>query len=180
MEVTHAQMARATRLFPGIHRGGIAANCWIQSWPSSISHASARPSGRPRPAVQHLGLQTLYDRYFLHVRDRGIELPQAFFMRVAMGLANEGPRGARSSSTTLSTFDFMGSTPTLFNSGTLRRSSSSCYLTTVADDLTGIYDAIKENALLAKYAGGWATTGRRSLLAASRAPTASAGRHYRS
>jgi len=105
----------------------------------------------------YLGLQTLYDRYFLHQRGRRIELPQAFFMRVAMGLAlNETDREARAIEfyDVLSTFDFMSSTPTLFNSGTLRSQLSSCYLTTVADDLTGIYDAIKENALLAKYAGG--------------------------
>jgi len=105
----------------------------------------------------YLGLQTLYDRYFLHVRGTRIELPQAFFMRVAMGLAlNEKDREARAIEfyDILSTFEFMSSTPTLFNSGTQRSQLSSCYLTTVADDLTGIYDAIKENALLAKYAGG--------------------------
>jgi len=105
----------------------------------------------------YLGLQTLYDRYFLHSAGRRIELPQAFFMRVAMGLAlGEKDREARAIEFygVLSAFDFMSSTPTLFNSGTLRSQLSSCYLTTVSDDLTGIYDAIKENALLAKYAGG--------------------------
>ena len=105
----------------------------------------------------YLGLQTLYDRYFLHVRERRIELPQAFFMRVAMGLAlHEIDREARAIEfyDVLSTFDFMSSTPTLFNSGTLRSQLSSCYLTTVADDLDGIYEALKENALLSKYAGG--------------------------
>jgi ribonucleoside-diphosphate reductase alpha chain len=111
----------------------------------------------------YLGLQTLYDRYFLHIRERRIELPQAFFMRVAMGLAlKEKPKGQEKSREdwaiefydALSTFDFMSSTPTLFNSGTLRSQLSSCYLTTVSDNLEGIYDAIKENALLAKYAGG--------------------------
>ncbi|HEX7642238.1 MAG TPA: ribonucleoside-diphosphate reductase subunit alpha [Burkholderiaceae bacterium] len=105
----------------------------------------------------YLGLQTLYDRYFLHVRGTRIEMPQAFYMRVAMGLAlNEIDREARAIEfyNLLSTFDFMSSTPTLFNSGTLRSQLSSCYLTTVADDLDGIYEAIKENALLAKYAGG--------------------------
>jgi ribonucleoside-diphosphate reductase alpha chain len=105
----------------------------------------------------YLGLQTLYDRYFLHSSGRRIELPQAFFMRVAMGLAlREKDREARAIEfyDVLSSFDFMSSTPTLFNSGTLRSQLSSCYLTTVSDDLTGIYDAIKENALLAKYAGG--------------------------
>jgi ribonucleoside-diphosphate reductase alpha chain len=105
----------------------------------------------------YLGLQTLYDRYFLHCDGQRIELPQAFFMRVAMGLAlREKNREARAIEfyDVLSSFDFMSSTPTLFNSGTLRSQLSSCYLTTVSDDLTGIYDAIKENALLAKYAGG--------------------------
>ena len=105
----------------------------------------------------YLGLQTLYDRYFLHIKEKRIELPQAFFMRVAMGLAlNEIDREARAIEFyhVLSSFDFMSSTPTLFNSGTCRSQLSSCYLTTVPDDLDGIYEAIKENALLAKYAGG--------------------------
>lgn len=105
----------------------------------------------------YLGLQTLYDRYFLHVRKTRIELPQAFFMRVAMGLAlNEIDREARAIEfyEVLSSFDFMSSTPTLFNSGTRRSQLSSCYLTTVPDDLDGIYESIKENALLSKFAGG--------------------------
>ena len=105
----------------------------------------------------YLGLQTLYDRYFLHIEGPRIEMPQAFYMRVAMGLAlNEIDREARAIEfyNLLSTFDFMSSTPTLFNSGTQRSQLSSCYLTTVSDDLDGIYEAIKENALLAKYAGG--------------------------
>jgi ribonucleoside-diphosphate reductase alpha chain len=105
----------------------------------------------------YLGLQTLYDRYFLHIEGKRIELPQAFFMRVAMGLAiNEIDREARAVEfyRLLSSFDFMSSTPTLFNSGSQRSQLSSCYLTTVGDDLDGIYEAIKENALLAKYAGG--------------------------
>jgi ribonucleoside-diphosphate reductase alpha chain len=105
----------------------------------------------------YLGLQTLYDRYFLHVGGRRIELPQAFFMRVAMGLAlGEKDREARAIEfyDVLSSFDFMSSTPTLFNAGTQRSQLSSCYLTTVSDNLEGIYEAIKENALLAKYAGG--------------------------
>ena len=105
----------------------------------------------------YIGLQTLYDRYFLHISEVRIEMPQAFYMRVAMGLAlNEKDREGRAIEFyhLLSSFDFMSSTPTLFNSGTRRSQLSSCYLTTVADDLGGIYDAIKENALLAKYAGG--------------------------
>ena len=112
----------------------------------------------------YLGLQTLYDRYFLIDRNddfsnegRRIELPQAFFMRVAMGLSlNEIDREGRAIEfyELLSTFDFMSSTPTLFNAGTRHSQLSSCYLSTVRDDLEGIYEAIKENALLAKYAGG--------------------------
>jgi ribonucleoside-diphosphate reductase alpha chain len=105
----------------------------------------------------YLGLQTLYDRYFLHLKGQRIELPQVFFMRVAMGLAlREVNREERAAEfyEILSSFDFMSSTPTLFNSGTLHSQLSSCYLSTVADDLDGIYEAIKENALLAKYAGG--------------------------
>jgi len=107
----------------------------------------------------YLGLQILYDRYFLHVRGRRIELPQIFYMRVAMGLALNEPEDQREARAiefynVLSSFDFMSSTPTLFNSGTRRSQLASCYLTTVADDLDGIYEAIKENALLQKFAGG--------------------------
>jgi ribonucleoside-diphosphate reductase alpha chain len=106
---------------------------------------------------QYLGLQTLYDRYLLHIDGRRFELPQAFWMRVAMGLAvNEVEREARAIEfyELLSSFDFVSSTPTLFNSGTNRAQLSSCFLTTVSDDLASIYDAIKENALLSKYSGG--------------------------
>jgi ribonucleotide reductase alpha subunit len=105
----------------------------------------------------YLGLQTLYDRYFLHHNEKRIELPQIFFMRVAMGLAlNEENKEewAIKFYDILSKFDFMSSTPTLFNSGTKHSQLSSCYLTTVPDDLDGIYEALKENALLSKFAGG--------------------------
>lgn len=105
----------------------------------------------------YLGLQTLYDRYFIHWRETRIELPQVFFMRVAMGLAiQEDDINARAIEfyNLLSSFDYMSSTPTLFNSGTLRPQLSSCYLTTVPDDLYGIYDAIRDNAMLSKWAGG--------------------------
>ncbi len=105
----------------------------------------------------YLGLQTLFDRYFIHLGKTRIELPQAFFMRVSMGLAiNEIDREARAIEfyELLSSFDFMSSTPTLFNSGTLRPQLSSCYLTTVPDDLDGIFSAIKDDAMLSKYAGG--------------------------
>lgn len=105
----------------------------------------------------YLGLQTLYDRYFLHSNENRFELPQAFFMRVAMGLAiNEKDKEQRAIEfyDLLSSFDFMSSTPTLFNSGTLRPQLSSCFLTTIPDDLAGIYSAIRDNALLAKFSGG--------------------------
>ena len=106
---------------------------------------------------QYLGLQTLYDRYFLHTKGKRFELPQAFFMRVAMGLAvREIDREGRAIEfyDLLSSFDFMASTPTLFNSGTLRPQLSSCFLTTIGDDLDSIFKGIKDNALLAKYSGG--------------------------
>ena len=105
----------------------------------------------------YLGLQTLYDRYFIHSNDTRIELPQIFFMRVAMGLAyREENREDRAIEfyRLLSSFDYMSSTPTLFNAGTLRPQLSSCYLTTVPDDLHGIYGAIQDNAMLSKWAGG--------------------------
>ncbi|MDA8738869.1 ribonucleoside-diphosphate reductase subunit alpha [Luminiphilus sp.] len=105
----------------------------------------------------YLGLQTLYDRYFIHSNDVRFELPQLFFMRVAMGLATrEDDKNARAIEfyQLLSSFDYMSSTPTLFNSGTLRPQLSSCYLTTVPDDLYGIYGAIQDNAMLSKFAGG--------------------------
>ena len=105
----------------------------------------------------YLGLQTLYDRYFIHSNEIRFELPQIFFMRVAMGLAiNEEDKNARAIEfySLLSSFDYMSSTPTLFNAGTLRPQLSSCYLTTVPDDLDGIFGAIHDNALLSKWAGG--------------------------
>jgi ribonucleoside-diphosphate reductase alpha chain len=129
--------------------------------PDMLQYNLARLGAALKPErdlqFDYLGLQTLYDRYFLHVRKTRIELPQAFFMRVAMGLAlNEIDREARAIEfyEVLSSFDFMSSTPTLFNAGTLRSQLSSCYLTTVPDDLDGIYESIKENALLSKFAGG--------------------------
>ncbi len=105
----------------------------------------------------YLGLQTLYDRYFIHSQGVRFELPQAFFMRVAMGLClheKDKEKQAIEFYNLLSSFDYMASTPTLFNSGTLRPQLSSCFLTSVPDDLEGIYSAIKDNALLSKFAGG--------------------------
>ena len=105
----------------------------------------------------YLGLQTLYDRYFIHCDDVRYELPQVFFMRVSMGLALEEENKedrAIEFYKLLSSFDYMSSTPTLFNSGTKRPQLSSCYLTTIPDDLDGIFSAMKDNALLSKWAGG--------------------------
>ncbi|MQY51206.1 ribonucleoside-diphosphate reductase subunit alpha [Rhodocyclus gracilis] len=143
---------------PGFVARGVAAGLLD---PRLAEFDLARLSAALRPERDglfgYLGLQTLYDRYFLHIDGRRIELPQVFFMRVAMGLAlNEVEREARAIEfyELISSFDFMCSTPTLFNSGTLHSQLSSCYLTTVADDLEGIYQSIKENALLQKFAGG--------------------------
>ena len=105
----------------------------------------------------YLGLQTLYDRYFIHSEEIRFELPQVFFMRVSMGLAlNEENKEEKAIEfyKLLSSFDYMSSTPTLFNSGTLHSQLSSCYLTTVPDDLYGIYGAMRDNAMLSKWAGG--------------------------
>ena len=105
----------------------------------------------------YLGIQTLYDRYFIHSNEIRFELPQVFFMRVAMGLAlNEENREQRALEfyELLSSFDYMSSTPTLFNAGTMHSQLSSCYLTTVPDDLHGIYGALQDNAMLSKWAGG--------------------------
>jgi ribonucleoside-diphosphate reductase alpha chain len=168
-EASHADMAEEyAEYFPKFVKHGIEIGLLN---PELASYDLARLGA----AINHnrdlkfgfLGLQTLYDRYFLIDRqsnqstaatvDRRFELPQAFFMRVAMGLAlNEADRESRAIEfyELLSSFDFMSSTPTLFNSATHRSQLSSCYLTTVADDLDGIYEAIKENALLSKFAGG--------------------------
>lgn len=105
----------------------------------------------------YLGLQTLYDRYFLHDEGVRYERPQVFFMRVAMGVSiyeQQPTKAACDFYALLSSFDYMASTPTLFNSGTRRPQLSSCYLTTVPDDLSGIYGAIHDNAMLSKFAGG--------------------------
>ena len=158
-EVTQAEMStRYAEYFPTFISQGVKAQL-LDERLNSYDLKRLGAALKPQRDLQfnYLGLQTLYDRYFLHIRDHRIELPQAFFMRVAMGLAlNEINREDRAIEfyNVLSTFDFMSSTPTLFNSGTQRSQLSSCYLTTVADDLDGIYEAIKENALLSKFAGG--------------------------
>ena len=158
-EVAQGEMqARYPEYFPLFIRRGIEAGLLDEKLANyDLARLGAALSANRDLQFGYLGLQTLYDRYFLHIDETRIELPQAFFMRVAMGLAlNEIDREARAIEfyELLSTFDFMSSTPTLFNSGTQRSQLSSCYLTTVSDDLDGIYEAIKENALLAKYAGG--------------------------
>ncbi len=158
-EVTQEAMAdRYAEYFPDFIRYGIEAELLDERLAQFDLRRLARALQPGRDLqFNYLGLQTLYDRYFLHHDGRRFELPQAFFMRVAMGLAiNEIDREVRAIEfyEVLSSFDFMSSTPTLFNSGTRHSQLSSCYLSTVSDDLDGIYEAIKENALLAKYAGG--------------------------
>jgi ribonucleoside-diphosphate reductase alpha chain len=158
-EVPSSEMgARYAEYFPQFIKKGVQ-NELLDERLQQFDLARLGAALKPERDLQfdYLGLQTLYDRYFLHVRKSRIELPQAFFMRVAMGLSlNEIDREARAIEfyEVLSSFDFMSSTPTLFNSGTLRSQLSSCYLTTVPDDLDGIYESIKENALLSKFAGG--------------------------
>ena len=157
--VSQQQMhQRYAHYFPQFIKRGIEAGLLNEELRRfDLAKLGAALSAERDQQFSYLGLQTLYDRYFLHIEERRIELPQAFFMRVAMGLAlNEIDREAKAIAfyELLSSFDFMSSTPTLFNSGTQRSQLSSCYLTTVSDDLDGIYEAIKENALLAKYAGG--------------------------
>ncbi len=165
-EATQADMAtRYAEYFPQFVKHGIRIGLLNEAL-AQYDLGKLGAALKPERDLQfgYLGLQTLYDRYFLidqHADFAGggrrFELPQCFFMRVAMGLAlNEVDRETRAIEfyNVLSTFDFMSSTPTLFNSGTHRSQLSSCYLTTVADDLDGIYEAIKENALLSKFAGG--------------------------
>ncbi|MFM0735662.1 ribonucleoside-diphosphate reductase subunit alpha [Paraburkholderia xenovorans] len=158
-EVTQTEMAdRYAEYFPQFIKRGIGAGLLddkLQQF--DLKRLGAALDNSRDLQFGYLGLQTLYDRYFLHHDGVRIEMPQAFFMRVAMGLSlNEIDREARAIEfyNILSSFDFMSSTPTLFNSGTHRSQLSSCYLTTVDDDLDGIYEALKENALLSKFAGG--------------------------
>ena len=160
-EVSHASMkAGYAQAFPDLIRLGIDAELLdprlgefdLRCLGAALDYSRDLKFG-------YLGLQILYDRYFLHVQGRRIELPQTFFMRVAMGLALNEKKDEREARAiefynVLSNFDFVSSTPTLFNSGTRRSQLASCYLTTVPDDLDGIYESIKENAMLQKYAGG--------------------------
>jgi ribonucleoside-diphosphate reductase alpha chain len=160
-EVTQADMAtRYARYLPEFIRMGVAAELLDERLAGyDLKCLGAALDAARDLQFSYLGLQILYDRYFLHIDGRRIELPQIFFMRVAMGLALNEPEGSREARAiefynVLSSFDFMSSTPTLFNSGSRRSQLASCYLTTVSDDLDGIYEAIKENALLQKFAGG--------------------------
>jgi len=158
-EVTQAEMnTRYAEYFPTFIKRGVQAELLDEKLQQyDLKRLGAALDADRDLQFGYLGLQTLYDRYFLHHDGVRIEMPQAFFMRVAMGLAlNEIDREARAIEfyNVLSSFDFMSSTPTLFNSGTRRSQLSSCYLTTVDDDLDGIYEALKENALLSKFAGG--------------------------
>lgn len=158
-QATQAEMAtRYASYFPGFVRTGIEAEL-IDPELGRFDLARLGAALKPERDLnfQYLGLQTLYDRYFLHTKGKRFELPQAFFMRVAMGLAiREIDREARAIEfyDLLSSFDFMASTPTLFNAGTTRPQLSSCFLTTIGDDLDAIFKGIKDNALLAKYSGG--------------------------
>ena len=160
-EVTQAQMhTRYAEYLPEFIKQGIAAELLDERLADyDLKCLGAALDANRDLKFTYLGLQILYDRYFLHIRGRRIELPQVFFMRVSMGLALNEPKSERESRAiefynVLSSFDFMSSTPTLFNSGTRRSQLASCYLTTVSDNLEGIYEAIKENAMLQKYAGG--------------------------
>jgi ribonucleoside-diphosphate reductase alpha chain len=158
-EALHADMhTRYAEYFPGFIKKGVNAELLDEKLLQfDLVRLGAALKADRDLQFDYLGLQTLYDRYFLHIEEAHIELPQAFYMRVAMGLSlNEIDREARAIEfyEVLSSFDFMSSTPTLFNAGTRRSQLSSCYLTTVADDLDGIYESLKENALLSKFAGG--------------------------
>ena len=158
-DVAPADMAtRYAEYFPKFIKRGIAAELLDEKLATfDLPRLAAELDASRDLQFGYLGLQTLYDRYFLHIGGTRIEAPQVFFMRVAMGLSlNEIDREARAIEfyRLLSGFDFMCSTPTLFNSGSRRSQLSSCYLSTVEDNLEGIYDAIKDNALLAKFAGG--------------------------
>jgi ribonucleoside-diphosphate reductase alpha chain len=158
-EVLQSDMhQRYAEYFPGFIKKGVQAELLDDKLLQfDLARLGAALKADRDLQFDYLGLQTLYDRYFLHIDEQRIELPQAFYMRVAMGLSlDEIDREARAIEfyEVLSSFDFMSSTPTLFNAGTRRSQLSSCYLTTVADDLDGIYEALKENALLSKFAGG--------------------------
>lgn len=159
IHATHAVMAKGyADYFLGFVKAGIDKGL-LDPELSSFDLDRIAAAIQPNRDLQfdYLGLQTLYDRYFLHHCGVRFELPQAFFMRVAMGLATreiDREEKAIEFYNLISSFDFMCSTPTLFNSGTLRPQLSSCFLTTIPDELDGIFKCVKDNALLAKYSGG--------------------------
>lgn len=159
IDATKDISSQYSEYFPQYITKGVANGLLNPELATGYDLAKLANAIKPQRDLQfkYLGLQTLYDRYFLHINEVRIEMPQVFFMRVAMGLALkevDKTSYAIEFYNLLSSFDFMSSTPTLFNSGTLHSQLSSCYLTTVSDDLAGIYDSIKDNALLSKYAGG--------------------------
>ncbi|MBA2655494.1 MAG: ribonucleoside-diphosphate reductase subunit alpha [Tatlockia sp.] len=159
---TEATFDEMTALYPAYFKSYIAQGISQGILDHELSKFDLEKLGKallPERDMQftYLSLQTLYDRYFIHENGLRYELPQAFFMRVAMGLAiREKDRNKKTIEfyTLLSSFDYMSSTPTLFNAGSVRPQLSSCYLTTIPDNLDGIYSAIKDNALLSKFAGG--------------------------
>ncbi|MFI4919278.1 MAG: ribonucleoside-diphosphate reductase subunit alpha [Legionellales bacterium] len=159
---TDATFDEMTTIYPGYFKSYIAHGIAQGILDAKMADYDLNKLGKallPERDMQfnYLSLQTLYDRYFIHDQGVRYELPQAFFMRVAMGLAmREKNKEAKAIEfyQLISSFDYMSSTPTLFNSGTVRPQLSSCYLTTVPDHLDGIYSAIKDNALLSKFAGG--------------------------
>jgi ribonucleoside-diphosphate reductase alpha chain len=163
MPTVHHDIASMQRAYPACLKKYIAKGVELELLDPKLQAFDLDKIGKALNAERdmkftYLSLQTLYDRYFIHSGNTRFELPQLFFMRVAMGLAiSEGDQKEERAIEfyeLLSSFDFMSSTPTLFNSGTLRPQLSSCFLTTIPDDLEGIYGAIKDNALLSKYAGG--------------------------
>ncbi len=157
-----ATQSEMITLYPAAFKAFIAKGIELELLAPQLANYDLTRLGealRPERDQQftYLGLQTLYDRYFIHWNESRFELPQVFFMRVAMGLAHqEDDPNARAVEfyDLLSSFDYMSSTPTLFNAGTLRPQLSSCFLTTVPDTLDGIYGAIHDNAMLSKWAGG--------------------------
>lgn len=159
---TEATFDEMTVLYPSYFKAYIAHGIEQGILDSKLAEFDLEKLGKallPTRDMQftYLSLQTLYDRYFIHQKGIRYELPQAFFMRVAMGLAiREHDKNGKAIEfyTLLSSFDYMASTPTLFNAGTVRPQLSSCYLTTIPDHLDGIYSALKDNALLSKFAGG--------------------------
>ncbi len=163
LSTAHHQLDAMQALYPECFKRYIARGIELELLDPRLAGFDLDILGKALDAKQdllftYIGLQTLYDRYFLHSRGTRFELPQVFFMRVAMGLAVAETKNREQYAIEfyqlLSSQDFMSSTPTLFNAGTLRPQLSSCFLTTVPDDLEGIYGAIRDNALLSKYAGG--------------------------